>query len=558
MTETWTATDVCGRTIASVSRTLTVSQNLATIGDFIMYSGDGAVSNAGSSTLTGNIGAKIGAISGFASPTTVSGSIYAAASSNAIQANIDLLNLYLHLSNIPVTSTVHAPAFGSGETITTGVYTIGGAGSLAGNLILDGQNNSNSVIIIRFNGAFSPAAGSSVTLTNGIRASNVFFIAEGAISIGATSVMKGTFIGHTGAVTMAAGGDLEGRLLSTVGAVTFGPGKAYLPSGLSTLPIICVEACTNPILGSAANFALFTSAGAVSNTGSSGIIGNIGSNAGAITNFETDATTLVGTINNANSATAQAATDLQAAYVQLAGMAATNSTHGVAFGSGETLTPGVYTVAAAGSLAGTLTLNGQGNPNAQFVFKFGGAFTTASQSKVILINGARHCNIFWVAEGAISMGTFSFMKGTLIAHNGANSMGANGNLEGGMFSTAGAIGFNAGVAYISYSLCGNPTPVAVASNSVTSAIALSAGLMTLQEDKLSIYPNPSNGVLHLDYNGDVSKVRSIDVCDMLGKKVFSANHYQSMIALTNKVTGAYFVRVHLDTKVITYKIIVNK
>jgi hypothetical protein len=45
------------------------------------------------------------------------------------------------------------------------------------------------------------------------------------------------------------------------------------------------------------------------------------------------------------------------------------------------------------------------------------------------------------------MGTFTFMKGTLIAHNGANTMGANGNLEGRMLSTTGAIGFSTGVIY---------------------------------------------------------------------------------------------------------------
>jgi hypothetical protein len=40
------------------------------------------------------------------------------------------------------------------------------------------------------------------------------------------------------------------------------------------------------------------------------------------------------------------------------------------------------------------------------------------KSKSNFTNGVRRCNVFWIAEGAISMGTL--MKGTLIAHDGAN------------------------------------------------------------------------------------------------------------------------------------------
>ncbi|TDE48486.1 hypothetical protein [Flavobacterium sp. GT3P67] len=45
------------------------------------------------------------------------------------------------------------------------------------------------------------------------------------------------------------------------------------------------------------------------------------------------------------------------------------------------------------------------------------------------------------------------MKGSLIANPDANSMGADGNLEVGMYSTAGAGSFSTGVVYNQYSLC---------------------------------------------------------------------------------------------------------
>ncbi len=438
--------------------------NLGTLTNFAAYSGTGAVSNTGTSVLTGDIGTNVGAISGFGLPSTLNGSIYNA-DTTTTQAKIDLLRVYIHLSDLFVTNTTHAAAFGSGETIFPGVYSIAGAGSLAGTVILDGQGNPNAAFVIKFEGGFSAGASSTVVLANGTRACNVFWIAEGAISIGASSVTKGTLLAHPGAITIGAGGNFEGRMLSSEGAITFGPGLAFLPAGPITIPISCVNTCNNNILGTAANFALFTSIGAVANAATSGIIGDIGSDTGDISGFTSS--TIAGSFYHVDSVTAQAKIDLQAAYVQLYNIPATVTSHTPAFGSGETLHAGVYYIAAAGSLAGTITLDAQGNPDAFFLFKFDGAFTTAAQSKVILANGTRRCNVFWVAEGAVSMGTFTFMKGTLIAHNGANTMGANGNLEGRMLSTEGAIGFSTGVIYTNTLCFVTPPNVIVATNDVT-------------------------------------------------------------------------------------------
>jgi len=441
--------------------------NLGTLTNFAAYSGTGAVSNTGTSVLSGDIGTNVGAISGFGLPSTLNGSLYNA-DATTTQAKIDLLRIYIHLSDLFVTNTTHAAAFGSGETIFPGVYSIAGAGSLAGTVILDGQGNPNAAFVIKFEGGFSAGASSTVVLANGTRACNVFWIAEGAISIGASSVTKGMLLAHPGAITIGASGNFEGRMLSSEGAITFGPGLAFLPAGPITIPISCVNTCNNNILGTAANFALFTSIGAVANAATSGIIGDIGSDTGAISGFISS--TVAGSFYHVDAVTAQAKIDLQAAYEQLHNIPATVTSHTPAFGSGETLHAGVYYIAAAGSLAGTITLDAQGNPDAFFLFKFDGAFTTAAQSKVILANGTRRCNVFWVAEGAISMGTFTFMKGTLIAHNGANTMGANGNLEGRMLSTEGAIGFSTGVIYTNTLCFVTPSNIIAATNDVTPPI----------------------------------------------------------------------------------------
>jgi gliding motility-associated-like protein len=431
----------------SFSQTL----ELGILSSFEAYTGVGAVTNSG--TFSGDVGTNTGIISGtgFGIANGYTGVIH---NNNAttLQARIDLLRVYMYLDDVFVTKpSTHAPAFGGGETISAGVYSIGGAGSIGGALTLDGGGDSNAYFIIKFEGALTVALGSSITLTNGTRAANVFWISQGAISVGASSDLKGTLFAHPGAVTLGVGSTIEGRLLSSEGAITIAAGgAATMPIGPINIPIKCLGNCSpNPlldVLGSIKSYALFTSKGAVANAATSGIIGDIGTNLGAISGFLTS--THVGFVNPPSStASVQAAQDLDYAYNQLINLPNTELGHTPAFGSGETLNTGVYYIGGAGSLAGTITLDGQNKQGAMFVFKFNGAFSVAAQSKVILINGARRCNVFWISEGATDLGTFTYMKGTLLAHGGACTAGANSSVEGRMLSTEGAIGFSTGVIY---------------------------------------------------------------------------------------------------------------
>jgi hypothetical protein len=214
-----------------------------------------------------------------------------------------------------------------------------------------------------------------------------------------------------------------------------------------TFPIILFFLGINSVfsqinLGSIENFSLYTIEGAVSSTGTSDdigaeITGDIGADIGAISGFGVP-TVVNGNIHNTNSITAQAALDLNAAVVQINNTLATAS-HLPVYGNGETLTPGVYALGAAMSLVGILTLDAQGDPNAQFIFKIGGAFSTASGATVVLINCASPKNIFWLATGAISMAASTTISGNLISSPGAVSIDAGGNIAGRMLSTSGAI-----------------------------------------------------------------------------------------------------------------------
>ena len=432
--------------------------DLASLSSFEAYTGAGAVTNSG--TFTGDVGSHNGVITGFVSPPTFNGNVYNA-NSTTLQAKVDMLWLYIQLNNLYVNFfNVHAPAFGS-ETLSAGIYTTCGAGSVGGTLTLDGGGDPDAFFILKFQGAFTVGAATTIILTNGTRAANVFWIANGAITVGASSIFKGTFFSYTGAISSGANCDIEGRMLASEGAITIGSGSiANMPSTPCTIPVPCRTYCApvHDVLETVENFIFYTGAGAVSNASTSGIVGNVGTDAGAISGFASS--THVGTFSIANATTAQAKIDLIDAYDQLILIPITQAGHAPSFGLGETLNEGVYYIGAAGSLAGLLTLDGQNNPNATFIFRFNGVLTVAAQARVVLTGGTEICNVFWISEGAISMGTFSFLRGTAIANMGACTMGSNGTVEGRMLSTSGAIGFSTGTAYNS-PLCLTPSPMPV-------------------------------------------------------------------------------------------------
>jgi hypothetical protein len=415
--------------------------------DFVAYTGAGAATNSG--VFKGNVGSNLGIISGF------SGSLFTGTVHNADsltnQAKVDILRVYIHLNDMFVTHPgTHVPSFGGGETLTPGIYSIPGAGSLAGTVNLDGQGDTNSVFIIKYEGALTTGVGAEVVLTKGTRGANVFWIAEGAITIASGCVIRGSLLCHAGAISVGTNAKITGKVLTTEGAITFAAGDTVIgPIGLNTIPLSCsgkfTPAAAADVLGSVADFALFTSLGAIANTASSGIIGDIATNGGSVSGF--GSSTHIGSATPSAAIISQAKTDLDSAYAKLMRIAVTVSTHAAAFGSGETLKKGVYSVSGAGSLAGTITLDGENDPNAIFIFKFGGAFTAAAKSKVIFINGTRRCNVFWISEGATSMGTYTYMKGTVIANGGANNLAVGGFVEGRMLSTGGAIGLSAGVVF---------------------------------------------------------------------------------------------------------------
>ncbi len=212
--------------------------------------------------------------------------------------------------------------------------------------------------------------------------------------------------------------------------VAFSLGAAVL-AGASASASVAVA----PVgLGSSRGFAVLAGL-AVTNTGPSSINGDIGVSPGTAVTGVTPGEQVGGAIYAADAVARQAQIDVTAAYNDAAGR-----TPGVTVAAelgGSTLVPGVYRGPALG-LTGTLTLDAGGDANAVFIVQAGGALTTAAASRVVLVNGASACNVFWQLPAAVTLGAGSTFAGTVLAI-AAITAGAGAVVSGRLLSSAGAV-----------------------------------------------------------------------------------------------------------------------
>jgi hypothetical protein len=178
------------------------------------------------------------------------------------------------------------------------------------------------------------------------------------------------------------------------------------------LPATNALAAQPPVgLGTADSFGVLAGQ-TVTNTGPTTINGDLGVMPGsAIPGFPPG--TVNGTIHAADAVALQAQSDLTTAYNDTAGR--TPPALVSADLGGLTLTAGVYKAPGALGLTGALTLDAQGDPNSVFIFQAASTLTTASASRVNMINGAQPCNVFWQVGSSATFGTTSAFVGNVMA-----------------------------------------------------------------------------------------------------------------------------------------------
>ena len=189
-------------------------------------------------------------------------------------------------------------------------------------------------------------------------------------------------------------------------------------------------------LGSASSFGIVATS-AITSTGLSVIVGELGISPNGLTSITGFPPGISGSQHGADATAQTAHSDAMTAYTALAALQSTTSLTGQDLG-GKTLNAGVYNFASSAGLTGILTLDGQNNASAQFVFQMGSTITTATASAVILINGAQPCNVFWQVGSSATLGTGTTFAGSILAYASVTVNSAC-TVQGGLYALTAAV-----------------------------------------------------------------------------------------------------------------------
>ena len=183
------------------------------------------VSAAGAphTTLRGDLGVKPGTQPTGFPPGVVTGTIRVGTPA-AVAAHADVAAAYDEVAARPGGAALAGAL--AGTTISPGLHTVAGAVSNTTTVTLDGGGNPDAVFVFQINGAMAFAAGSTVVLTNGARASRVFWQVNGAGAVGANAEFAGTLIASA-AVAVGNGTIFNGRAFARDGALTLDANEFY-------------------------------------------------------------------------------------------------------------------------------------------------------------------------------------------------------------------------------------------------------------------------------------------------------------------------------------------
>jgi hypothetical protein len=239
------------------------------------------------------------------------------------------------------------------------------------------------------------------------------FVAAGTDINGAVVSFTPTWsvVASGGTINSSSGLFAAGTTLATFPSTVRACNSTGTICGFATVTVVNT-APVGPTLGTAQTYGILAGTAVTCVTGGT-INAAVGISPGnTITGFGPCVITGATHLGDAAAATAQ--NDLTTAYNALAGLACGTTVTPADLG-GRTLAPGVYCAASSMAVTGTVTLDGQGNANALFVFQMGSTLTTGTTANIALINGAQAKNVFWQVGSSATLGTGTTFRGNILA-----------------------------------------------------------------------------------------------------------------------------------------------
>jgi len=202
--------------------------DLGSAANFAVLAGQ-TVTNTGLTVVTGDVGTSPGnAVTGFGlGEGTVVGAIHAGDGVSATAAG-ELSAAYVEVAGRSLCAISVADNIG-GTTLAPGLYKSTSTLAISsGELTLDAGGDGEAIWIFQMASSLTVTSGRKVILTNGAKASNVYWQVGSAATLGTTVEFHGTIMAEA-AVTLETGATLDGRALVMSDAVTLDANIINLP-----------------------------------------------------------------------------------------------------------------------------------------------------------------------------------------------------------------------------------------------------------------------------------------------------------------------------------------
>ncbi|HUR96639.1 MAG TPA: ice-binding family protein [Pyrinomonadaceae bacterium] len=220
---------------------LAYALNFGAASDLAVFGGR-AVRNHGTSSFRGRVGST-GQVIGVPNLTEN------ASPESFGQAKQDMKDALRWIAQLPCADVAETNL--GGKTFTPGVYCLPSA-ELAGQMTLSGGGDSNARFIFRIAGGVSASAESNIRLLDGARATNVYFVSGGDVTIGRDSTINANIISNN-TVSIGTGSTMAAKTVGLEGEITIE--TSNLGAGTGSIEICKVLAAGDPIpVGTIFNF----------------------------------------------------------------------------------------------------------------------------------------------------------------------------------------------------------------------------------------------------------------------------------------------------------------
>ncbi|MDP3988735.1 MAG: ice-binding family protein [bacterium] len=147
--------------------------------------------------------------------------------------------------NFAVNASTTDSFAGTGYVLSPGVYRSGSTMGVPANLTLDGGGDPNAVFIFQAGSTLHTVSNSTISLTNGAQAGNVFWQVGSSATLGTSSTFQGTIMAAV-SITDNGGSTIYGRLLAdadntdadSTGAVTLNNTTVIVPTTLHVIKTV--------------------------------------------------------------------------------------------------------------------------------------------------------------------------------------------------------------------------------------------------------------------------------------------------------------------------------